>query len=350
MRHAGPILASRHSASLYAPAVAVMALWLAAGLSARPAAVQTDPRSPPPSGEGGVRALHVQGNVWMIQGAGGNIAVQAGGTPAGVGAGDGVLLVDTGRREMTSQVLAQIRKISPKRIEYIINTSGDPDHVGGNEAFAKPTMDFLWTPGTVTGPGVKVVAHEGVLARMTARGDERGTPYPTIAQPSSTYFANERPVYFNDEGVVVMHQPAAHGSGDSMVFFRRSDVISAGDVFLMTTYPVIDRDDGGTLAGIIGGLNRLLDLMIPRYNQEGGTYVIPGHGRIGDQHDVLEYRDMLVIVRDRIQHGVRAGLSLDQVKASRPTLDYDARWGASTAPWTTDQFVAAVYSELAGSR
>ncbi|HEV8397385.1 MAG TPA: MBL fold metallo-hydrolase [Vicinamibacterales bacterium] len=287
----------------------------------------------------GLTTYHVQGNVWVIAGAGGNITVQASSDAkaAGPGAGEGVLLVDTGRKDMTPAVLAEIQKISPKRIEYIVTTHVDADHVGGHETFAKPRMDYLWTPGTVTGAGVKVIAHENVLPRMS----NGPSAYPVIAWPTNTYSSAQRKIYFNDEPVVIIHAPAASTDGDSLVFFRRSDVISAGDLFDATSYPVVDPARGGSVAGIISGLNQLLDLMVPRYNQEGGTFVIPGHGRVGDQHDVLEYRDMLVIVRDRVRAAVAKGQSLAQVKAARPTLDYDARWGAS------DAFVSAVYAEVA---
>jgi glyoxylase-like metal-dependent hydrolase (beta-lactamase superfamily II) len=303
-----------------------------------------------PAGQtAGLHSFHVRGNVWVITGAGGNITVQVGdATAAGPGAGEGVLLVDTGRKELSAAVLAELRKISPKRIEYIINTHADPDHVGGNETLAVPRMDFLWTPGTITGPGVKVLGHENVLPRMSTAAASGQAPYPSIAWPAYTYSTAQRKLFFNDEPVVVMHQPSARTDGDSIVFFRRSDVISAGDIFLTTTYPVVDPGRGGSLAGIVSGLNQLIDLMVPRYNQEGGTYVIPGHGRIGDQHDVLEYRDMLVIIGDRIRSGVARGLSLAQIKATRPTLDYDARWGARAGPWTTDMFIDAVYAEATG--
>ncbi|HET9011093.1 MAG TPA: hypothetical protein VFN38_04725, partial [Gemmatimonadaceae bacterium] len=160
----------------------------------------------------------------------------------------------------------------------------------------------------------------------------------------NTYSSAQRKIYFNDEPVVIIHAPAARTDGDSLVFFRRSDVISAGDIFVTTSYPLIDPARGGSLGGIISGLNQLLDLMVPRYNQQGGTLVIPGHGRVGDQHDVLEFRDMLVIVRDRVRDAAAKGQSLAQVKAARPTLDYDARWGAP------DAFVDALYAEVAGRR
>jgi glyoxylase-like metal-dependent hydrolase (beta-lactamase superfamily II) len=292
-------------------------------------------QAPPASA---LTTFHVQGNVWVIAGAGGNITVQASDAKAaGPGAGEGVLLVDTGRKEATPAVLAEIAKIAPgKRIEYIVTTHVDADHVGGHETFAKPRMDYLWTPAMVTGAGVKVIGHEKVLPRMS----NGPGAYPVIAWPTNTYSSAQRKIFFNDEPVVIIHAPAARTDGDSLVFFRRSDVISAGDLFVTTSYPVIDPARGGSLGGIISGLNQLLDLMVPRYNQQGGTLVIPGHGRVGDQHDVLEYRDMLVIVRDRVRDALAKGQSLAQVKAARPTLDYDARWGAS------DAFIDAVYAEV----
>ena len=299
----------------------------------------------------GVRSFHVQGQVWVIAGAGGNVIVQAGDAKAaGPGAGEGVLVVDTGAVGMTAALLAEIRRITPGRIEYIVNTSGDPEHVGGNETLAKPKMDYLSTPGSFSGPGVKIIGHEGVLPRMSLPGRDGKVPYPAAAWPNATYSLAQRRVFFNDEPIVVTYVPAAHSDGDSVVHFRRSDVIATGDLFDATRYPVIERARGGTVAGIIAGLNRVLDLMVPRYNQEGGTYVVPGHGRVGDQHDVLEYRDMLVIVRDRIRAAVGKGWTLAQVKAQRPTLDYDARWGADAGPWTTDMFIEAIYAEYARTR
>ena len=296
--------------------------------------------------DGGLQTWHVQGNVWVVAGAGGNITVQVSdATAAGPGAGEGMLLVDTGRKELTDKVLAALATISPRRIEYIVNTQADPEHVGGNEVFAKPRMDFLWTPGTVTGPGVKILGHESLLARVSAEGADGRPAYPVSAWPTYTYFTSQRKIFFNDEPIIIMHEPAARTDGDSIVFFRRSDVISTGDIFLTTTYPAIAPAQGGSLDGIINGLNHVLDLMVPRYNQEGGTYVVPGHGRIGDQHDVLEYRDMLTIVRDRIQAGVRKKMTLAEIKAAKPTLDYDARWGTTSGPWTTDMFIEAAYNE-----
>jgi cyclase len=157
-------------------------------------------------------------------------------------------------------------------------------------------------------------------------------------------------VYVNGEGIQLLHQPAAHTGGDSLVYFRRSDVVAAGDIYVNTSYPVIDRERGGSFSGVIAGLNRIIDLTIPKDWQEGGTMVIPGHGRLADEADVVEYRDMLTIIRDRIQGLIKKGMTLDQVKAARPTLDYDGRYGTTSGPWTTAMFIEAAYRDLSQRR
>jgi glyoxylase-like metal-dependent hydrolase (beta-lactamase superfamily II) len=145
------------------------------------------------------------------------------------------------------------------------------------------------------------------------------------------------------------HIPAAHSDGDSIVYFRRSDVVATGDIYRTDSYPVIDLEKGGNVQGIIDGLNLVLDLAVPEHHEEGGTFVVPGHGRISDEFDVLEYRDMVTIIRDRVQAMISKGMTLDQVKAARPTLDYDSRYGATTGNWTTDMFVETVYRSLTAS-
>ncbi len=291
-----------------------------------------------------LHVLHVQGNVSMIVGAGGNIAVQAG--------KDGVLLVDTGLEQNAAKVLETIRGISKGTIRYIINTHVHPDHIGGNEALAKAGKtiaggNVVAAIGESAGEGAAVIAHENVLNRMSAPTGKQA-PVPQGAWPTDTSWVNEKDMFFNGEGIQILHQANAHTDGDSMVFFRRSDVIVAGDVFTPGTYPIIDLDRGGNVQGIIAGLNQIIRLSIPADKQEGGTYVIPGHGRLCDQADVVVYRDMVTIVRDRVQDMVKRGMTLAQVKAAQPTLDYDPLYGANTGFWTTDMFVEAVYKSLSG--
>jgi glyoxylase-like metal-dependent hydrolase (beta-lactamase superfamily II) len=284
-------------------------------------------RQPQRLAAGEVKAVHVQGNVHLIVGAGANIAVQVG--------EDGIVVVDTGTVGASEPVLAAIKALAPtKEIRWIINTSFRPDHTGGNEAVAKAGR-------TVNGNIAAIVAHENASARMIKAG------IPDASRPYNTYFEASRDFPFNGEPVVLYHDESAVTDTDTMVFFRRSDVIVTGDIFQTTSYPVIDLANGGSVQGTIDALNRLLTLTVPsKMLQEGGTYVIPGHGRISDEHDVVMYRDMLTIVRDRIRDLAAKKMTLAQVQAARPTLDYDGRYGADTGPWTTAMFVEAVYRDV----
>jgi len=289
-----------------------------------------------------VEVLPVQGNVYMLASDGSNVTVQVGRS--------GVLLVDTPAPHMTDKVLAAIRKLSDQPIRYLIDTSVDADHAGGNEGIARTgelpsDIPLVNTPGATAKESVQILAHLNVLNRMSVPPKGQ-VQVPSAAWPTDTFSGNEKELYFNGEGIQMMHIPAAHTDGDTLVYFRRSDVISAGDLFDTTGYPVIDLERGGSLQGVIAGLNRILDLAIPAHHEEGGTYVIPGHGRLCDEFDVLEYRDMVTIVRDRIQAMIRKGMTLDQEKAARPTLDYDPRYGATSGRWTTAMFVEAAYKSL----
>jgi glyoxylase-like metal-dependent hydrolase (beta-lactamase superfamily II) len=282
----------------------------------------TPPAAPRPNEiRNEIETVHVQGNVYMLVGAGANIAVQIG--------DEGVLVVDTGSAATRDKVLAAIRKLSTRPIRWIINTSADLDHSGGNEKISQAGV-------TVNGNPAAIIAHENVLARMTE------TSRAITERPLNTYFEDARDFSFNGEAVFLYHFGSGHTNGDSIVYFRGSDVLVAGDTFLTTTFPVIDAQFGGGVDGFIAGLNKLLNIAVPKYLQEGGTYVIPGHGRIGDEADIVEYRDMVVIVRDRIQDMVKRGMTLEQVKAARPTLDYDTRYGAESAT----RFVETVYKIL----
>ena len=291
----------------------------------------------PAAGANAAHTLHVQGNVYMLVGAGGNIAVQIG--------DDGVLLVDTGSSQSTSQIIAAIRELTQKPIRYIINTSADPDHVGGNDAIGKLGSTIAGgNVGAGAGVGAGIISHENVLNRMSAPTG-KAAPYPTTAWPTDTFVTKQKELYFNGESIQTIYKPG-HTDGDSIVYFRRSDVIAAGELFNTNTFPVIDLARGGSIKGELAGLNDMLDIAIPKAMQEGGTYIIPGRGRLTDEADLLEYRDMVTIIRDRVQDGVKRGLTLDQVKAGKPTLDYDARWGATSGAWTTDMFLEAVYKDL----
>lgn len=288
-----------------------------------------------------IHVLAAQGNVYMLVGPGGNMTVQVG--------SDGILLVDTMYAPLADKILAAVRTISAAPIRYIVDTHVHADHTGGNEPLRKAGSTI--TGGNVqadikdSAEGAQIIAHQNVLDRMSAANN--GQPAaPAGAWPTDTFLGDEKKLYFNNEGVDIIHIPNAHTDGDSIVFFRKSDVISTGDLFTTTMYPVIDIDNGGNIQGFIAGLQKIVDLIIPVYGQEGGTLVIPGHGRLCDLGDVLEYREMTVIIRDRIQDMVNKGMTLEQVKAAKPTVDYDPLYGADTGFWTTDKFVEAVYKSL----
>ena len=274
----------------------------------------------------------MQRNIYMLSGAGGNITVQIG--------SEGVLMVDTEYAPLAPKIMAEIRKLSPGPLRYIINTHLHADHVGGNDAIAKLIPQDPLQP-------LKIVAHSNVLNRLTA-------PVPGQAPPSrdglplDEYATQRKNMHFNGEAVVIYHEPKAHTDGDSIVLFRGSDVISAGDIFTPGSYPFLDIERGGSVQGEIAGLNHILELAIPAKTQEGGTYVIPGHGRICDDADVVEFRDMVVIVRDRIRDMIGKGMTLDRIKAAKPTSDYDTEYISADSLVKADQFVEAVYKGLAG--
>jgi len=287
-----------------------------------------------------IQLLDVQGRVHMLVGAGANITIQLGDAA--------VVLVDTGIPQMSPQVLAAIRTLSQKPIEFIINTSVDADHTGGNKNLSQSGHFISGMNGEM--PGASIVSQIAVLDRMTAASssDPKESSAPQELWPTDTY-DNDRWALFNDEAIVLDHPHAAHTDGDSLVFFRRSDVISAGDVFTPDRYPMIDLAKGGSINGEINALNRLIEMMVPRADEEGGTYVIPGHGRICDRNAVTNYRDMATIIGDRVADDVKKGMTLDQVKASRPTLDYDGIYGSDSGPWTTQMFIEAVYKDLSAA-
>jgi cyclase len=302
----------------------------------------------------GIELLQLRPNFYVIAGAGSNIVMQVG--------PEGVILVDSGSTEMSEKVLATIRRVTTLPIRYIINTSMDADHVGGNGALAKAGLTIL--AGAIAAGGglsddlvtnsnrASVLAHENVLARMSA-SEGQPSAIPFASWPTKTFAYRMYSMYLNGEGIQVLHQPAAHTDGDTVVFFRRGDVIATGDVIDTTRFPFIDVKRGGTVQGEIDALNRLMDLSIhnlPLQWYPDRTLLVPGHGHVYDKLDLLEYRDAITVVRDRVQDLIDEGKTLAQVKAANPTLGYRSQYGADTGQWTTDMFVETVFNELAAKK
>ena len=295
------------------------------------------------AGEGGLEVLQLRPNFYMLVGAGGNIAVQVG--------VDGAVVVDAGSAARAAAVVETIGKLGAGPIRYVINTSADADHVGGNEIVARAGQNLFTAPDpTGAGPaGAAIMSAHNVLARMSAPTGQKA-PFAEGAWPTETFDRGRKYMYLNGEGIEVFHLPAAHTDGDAIVFFRRSDVVVAGDIFDTERFPVIDVARGGSVEGEIAALNRVVELAIPSIpivSREEGTWVVPGHGRLSDQLDVVHYRDMVTIVRDRVRDLVKAGMTLEQVKATSPARGYTRRYGAGSGPWTTDDFIEAVYRSLA---
>lgn len=301
-----------------------------------------------PQSGGGLTVVQVQENFYMIAGAGSNVGVSVG--------PDGLVLVDTGAADKADQLLAELKRRFREPIRYIINTSADPDHVGGNDKLSLAGLPILpagYQRAALIGRDyAPILAEERVLNRMSAPTGQQA-PFPVAAWPTSTYSVEagetQRKLFLNREGIQVMYQPAAHTDGDSLVHFRRSDVLLTGDIFDTTRFPVIDMAKGGSIQGVLDSLNRMLYMAIsstPFPFQEGGTMIIPGHGRLCATTDLVDYRDMVSIIRDRVEDGIKKGMSLDQIQAANPTIGYRRQYGSDSGPWTTNMFVEAIYKGL----
>lgn len=307
-----------------------------AGPSLTSRAVDPDPK------DGEIHVLPVRGNVYMLVGDGGNVVVQTG--------DEGAFVVDTGGGNLTDKILAAIKQLSPKPIRMIANTSFLPAYTSGNEKLKNAGSDpsvvgtFLAMAAPGAGSTASILSHENVVPRMNG---SFGTPAaPAGSWPIDTYIGDRLRKFHNGDSVELFHTPNAITDGDSFVHFRRADVIAAGDVFTTTQYPFIDAANGGSVQGEINALNAILARTVYEHSGEGGTLVVPGRGYLSDEHEVVEYRDMVAIIRDRVKAMIAGGASLQQVKAARVTADYDTRYGANTGAWTTDMFVEAVYNSL----
>ena len=292
-----------------------------------------------------IDAVKVTDNIYMLVGAGGNTTIQFG--------PEGVMVVDTSYAPMSDKILAQIKKLSNQPIRYVVDTHVHGDHIGGNSAIAKAGRtraggNVVGDLGNAATSQAEIIAHENVLTRLSAPPPQGQEQVAFENWPTETFIGRKKEMIFNGEAVQILHQEAAHTDGDSLVMFRRNDVISTGDLFTTTMYPFIDEANGGTINGYINALNAILELTVASNVNEGGTMVIPGHGRVSDEQDVIEYRDMVTIVRDRLREYVKRGMTLEQVKAKKPTLDWDRRYGDGFIK--PEAFVEVIYKQLSAEK
>lgn len=316
--------------------VGLLVVVIAFALTTRPAPAQQDFSAVE------IRTHHVSGSVYMLVGSGGNIAVSIG--------DDGVLVVDDQFAPLSDKIVAAIRELTDGPIRFVINTHVHGDHVGGNANLAAL--------------GATIAAHENVRARLSAAGTaDAALPILTFTEP-----VNFR---FNGETVsVIPGATPAHTDGDSLVYFRGSNVMHTGDVFVTLSFPVGDAANGGRVTGHIDVLNQIMELsttaagFLSGFGNAPGAYperplgalgrphdltdtlIIPGHGRVADEIDVLYYRNMLAIIRDRVQAWAERGMSLEEILAARPAFGWEARYGSDTGPRTTRRFIESIYSEV----
>lgn len=288
-----------------------------------------------------LEVLQLRPNMYVLAGAGGHIVAQVG--------DDGVLLVDTGRIEAADRVLATLKTITSKPVSIILNTSPDPDHVEANARIAKAGRSVFNVVASDRNEPVPIFATERILLRMSAPSGEV-SPFPVEAWPTDTFFEPRRDLYFNDEGVQIYQLPGGVTDANAAVFFRRNDVIVAGTVIDSTRFPVIDVAKGGSIQGEIDALNKIIDLSLRPlpfpWQEERGTRIVPSRGRVYDKISVVDYRDMVVVVRDRIADMIKRGMTLAQIQAASPLKDFAAQYGATTGTWTTNKFIEAVYQSL----
>jgi glyoxylase-like metal-dependent hydrolase (beta-lactamase superfamily II) len=303
--------------------------------------------------------LQVQPNFYMLAGAGANIGVQVD--------ANGVVLVNAGMAKAANDVLAAVTKLTTPNqpIRYIIDTSADPDVVGGNGKLAAAGRSITSAAVSLTArtasDAATILSHEEVLTQLSTPPENGQAPLvASDGWPGDAFSENRRAMYFNNEGIEIIHLPAAHTDGDVLVFFRKSDVIVAGNIIDADRFPMIDLAHGGSLQGEIDALNRIIEMAIPPSPyfsqphvldiQPGGTAVLPGRGHILRQIDVVDYRNMLVIIRDAVQDLIDQKMTLKQIKAADPAKPYKTRYGSISGTWTTDLFIEAVYNSLTSKK
>ncbi|HJW27761.1 MAG TPA: MBL fold metallo-hydrolase [Saprospiraceae bacterium] len=270
-----------------------------------------------------VRANQLSDAVWMLTGSGGNIGVSSG--------EDGTVIIDDQFAPLSDKIKKAVAEIAKSNtpIKFVVNTHWHGDHTGGNENFGKD--------------GAVIIAHENVRKRMS---EERFNEFvkstipasPKVALPVVT-FTEDITLHLNGDDVQIFHVNPAHTDGDAIIYFTKANIVHMGDVFFWGSYPFIDISSGGSINGLVAAVDRVL----PMLNED--VKIIPGHGTLANKDNLRSYRDMLASVRDAIVAMIRRGKSLDEVKAAKPTKEFDAQWGKGSSP--SDRFVEIVYQSLA---
>ena len=302
----------------WAALAAVTLTTVTAGAQAR-GGQAAPPAAAAPAAPVEIKTTKIAPNFYTLEGQGGAIGVLTG--------PDGVFMVDSQFAPLTDKIVAAIKQISDGRIRFLVNTHVHPDHTGGNENLGKM--------------GVVIMARPELRARLVRPNPGANgapvAPAPAAALPVVTY-TTRTTVHLNGEDIQLIPVPAAHTDGDTMVFFPTQDVLMMGDYFRTVGYPNIDRASGGSLKGMLDGLQAAMDLAKPT------TKVVPGHGAITDRAGIAAHRDMILAIRDKVAPLVQQGKTLEDVVAAKPTAAFDAR---VPMPGTTgDRFVGQLYAEL----
>jgi len=273
-----------------------------------------------------LRSQVIRPGVTVISGAGGNVVVWSG--------VDGVVLIDSGLAESSAMLVETVARIAPGRLRFVLNTHGHPDHTGGNEAFASA--------------GATVIGHESLREHAgrdpaTAVAGAEGTAAAVASRPTLTT-TDTLALHLNGDRLDAVHVADAHTGADIVVRWNEADVVALGDIYWSGQYPYIDVESGGSLAGTVAAIEAAL----ARSNTR--TVVVPGHGPVSNRAELAAYRDMLVAVGRRVREAVEQGTGLEDLLASRPTADFDARFDRPGNLVTRDEFVRSVYRDLASKR
>lgn len=257
-----------------------------------------------------IKVHPVAGQVYYLEGSGGNIGLFVG--------DDGVFLIDDQYAPLTDKIVIAIRTISDKPIRFLVNTHMHPDHTGGNENFGKM--------------GALIFGHDNVRSQMALAAYKEAPPLVTFGEDIS--------FHINGETVHVFKTPDAHTNGDSYIVFRGSNVVHTGDIYRTTSYPYIDIANGGSFLGAIKALDLLIEV------SDADTKIIPGHGVLSNVAEVRAWRDMLLVIRDRVKSSIEAGRSLDEAKAAGLTTEFDARWESGRRIGSAGALIEAAYKDL----